>query len=231
MKANKLVQLILVVSSLVLMSPGSYAAEEGIEVTGMAKLKLAPDMASFLFAINDRGQVLDDLMKEIDKKTSAVIALCKNLGIEAKNISSTEISIYPRYNYKTGSFVAYEVSRNIKVILNDLDKYSALVNGAVKSGVTTLRSISLDVKSRTELERKSLASALADAREKAETLAKSGGVSLGKILSVKEAGSPVRFDTMRLERGTVAESLAQKGAFEPGEITVTGSVVARYAIK
>ena len=231
MKANKLFQLILILAGLILLSPGSYAAEEGIEVTGVAKLRVVPDMASFLFAINDRGQVLDELTKEIDKKTSAVIALCKKLGIDKKNIASTEISIYPRYNYKTGSFIAYEVSRNIKVILNDLDKYSALVNGAVKSGITTLNSISLDVKNRTELERKSLASALADAREKAETLAKSGGVTLGKILSVKEAGSPVVFDRMRLERGTVAESLAQKGAFEPGEITVTGSVVARYAIK
>ena len=231
MKIKQLFHVILFLSSLILMAPGAHAAEEGIEVTGMAQLKVVPDMATFLFAINDRGKVLDELVKEIDKKTAAVIGLCKKLGIETKHISSTEISIYPRYDHKTGTFIAYEVSRNINVILNELAKYSELVNGAVKSGITTLRSISLDVKNRDELERQSLASALAEAREKAQILAKSGGVTLGKIISVKEAGGAIGFDTMRLERGMVAESLAQKGVFEPGEITISGSVVARYAIE
>ena len=196
----------------------------------MAKLNVVPDMAIFFFSVSDRGKILDELKAGIDKKTSAVITLCKSLGVETKDISSTEISIHPRYNYKTESFIGYEVSRNIKVILNKLDKYSELVNGAIKSGITTIRSINLDIKDRTELERKTLASALAAAKKKAEILAKSGGVGLGKIISVRETGGPIGINKMRLERA-VGDSMVQQGAFEPGETTITASVVARYAIR
>ena len=208
----------------------AYALEEGIEVTGTAKEAVAPDMATFLFSVNGRGKELANLKAEIDKKTAATVAICKNLGVKTKNITSAEISIRPQYNYQTKSFTGYEVSRNIKVILENLDKYSELVNGVIKSGVTTINNIHLDTKDREVLERKALGAAIASARKKAEIIAKSSDAKIGKVIYVKEGGGPIRLESYKFTQRGKEASLAQ-GAFEPGEISLSATVSVRYSIK
>lgn len=207
----------------------SFANQTGIVVTGAATEKVVPDMALFSFAISGRGKELAALKNQIDKNTADTVALCKKLGVNTKAISSSEISIRPQYNYRTNSFIGYEVSRQIKVELHDLSKYTDLVNGAIKSGITTINSISLDIKNRISLEQKALVAAVADARQKALMIAKSAGVSLGELLYVKEAAGQTRFETYGFRDSRAASGLV-KGVFEPGEISVSGKVLVRYAV-
>ena len=228
MRINRLAIYSLVIFSF--MASYTYADEAGIEVTGTAKESVVPDMATFSFSINGRGKELEALKAEVDKKTANTVSLCKRLGIKTKNISSSEISIRPQYNYQTKSFLGYEVSRNIKVVLNNLDKYSDLVNGAIKSGITTITNVTLDTKDRDVLERKALGSAIEAAKKKAEILAISSGVNIGKVLYVKEGGGLIRLESYEFNQRARVADLAQ-GAFEPGELSVTATVSVRYSIK
>lgn len=212
-----------------LMVTYSYAEEAGIEVTGVATERVIPDMATFSFSISGKGQDLAATKAAIDKKTASTVSLSKKLGIKSKNITSSKISIHPQYNYQTKSFIGYEVSRNIKVVLNDLDKYTDLVNGAIKSGITSIRNIILDTKNRASLERKALGSAIEAAKKKAEILAISSNIKIGKVLHVKEGGVPIRLESYAFNQRSRNEGLTQ-GAFEPGEISVTATVSVRYAI-
>ena len=66
------------------------------------------------------GRNLSELKTEIDRKTAALVGLCKKIGIKTKNITSAEVSIRPQYNYQTRTFLGYDVSRNVSVILKDL---------------------------------------------------------------------------------------------------------------
>ncbi|MDX1811219.1 MAG: SIMPL domain-containing protein, partial [Gammaproteobacteria bacterium] len=85
-------------------------------------------------------------------------------------------------------------------------------------------------KDRDKLERKALWSAIALAREKAEIIAKSSGVKLGKVMYVKESGGLIRLESYAFKgRGVEADSA--QGAFEPGEITLSATVSVRYSIK
>ena len=208
----------------------SYEDEAGIEVTGSAIESVVPDMATFSFSINGRGKELAALKKEIDTKTTHMVSLCKKLGVETKNITSSEVSIQPQYNYQTKSFIGYEVSRKIKVVLNNLDKYTELVNGAIDSGITTINNITLDTKDREILERKALGSAIKAAKKKAEILATSSNINSGKVIYVKEGGASIRRESYKFKQSTSSADLAQ-GAFEPGEISVTATVLVRYSIK
>mgnify|MGYP000135375244 CR=1 FL=1 len=223
----------LVISSLVIFSLGSSfsaASETGIEVKGTAKESVVPDMATLSFSINGRGKELATLKKDIDIKTADTITLSKTLGVKTKNITASKISINPQYNYQTRSFIGYEVSRRITVVLTNLDKYTVLVNGAIKAGITTLNNISFDTKNRESLERKALGLAIKAARQKAEVLATSSNVSLGKVLFVKEEGGPIRLEAYTFRQTANSAGLV-KGAFEPGEISVTSTVLVRYSIK
>ena len=208
----------------------AYASETGIEVKGTAKESVVPDIATISFSINGRGKELAVLKKEIDVKTADTVSLSKKLGVKTKNITSSKISIHPQYNYQTKSFIGYEVSRTIMVVLNDLSKYSGLVNGAIKAGITTINNITFDTKNRDSLERKALGLAIKAARQKAEILATSSNVTLGKVLYVKEEGGPIRLESYAFRQRANSVGMA-KGAFEPGEISVTSTVLVRYSIK
>lgn len=207
----------------------SQAHEKGITVSATAKEKGIPDLAYFSFAIDGRGKQLGIVKKDIDKKTASLIGLFKKLGIDKKYISSSEVSIRPQYNYQTKTFMGYEVSRNVNVTLHSLENYSMLVNGAIESGITTISNISLDTKERNSLESKALISAINKAKEKANILAKSTGVKLGDVTSIRESGPQMVREEFRFNTGRSAA--LQQGAFEPGEISVTASVVVNYAIE
>ncbi len=229
LKTNKLFNYTLVFFCLCLLSPYVNAEEGGIEVTGTAKESVVPDMATFLFSINGKGKVLETLKNEIDTKTADLVSLCKKTGVKTKDITSSEVSIRPEYNYQTKSFIGFNVSRNVKVILKNLDHYTDLVNGAIKSGITTISSIALDTKDREKLERKALGLAIAAAKEKADIMAKSSGVTLGKVIYIKEGGSPIRTEGFAFREKSSSAPVTQ-GVFEPGEISVTATVVVKYSI-
>lgn len=208
----------------------SYEDEAGIEVTGFAKESVVPDMATFSFSINGRGKELAALKNETDTKTADTVSLCKKLGVITNKITSSEVSIHPQYNHQTKSFIGYEVSRKIKVVLTNLDKYTELVNGAIESGITTINNITLDTKDRELLERKAIGSAVKAARKKADILATSTNINIGKVLYIKEGGAPIRHESYIFKQRAGSADLAQ-GAFEPGEISVSATVLVRYSIK
>ncbi len=216
----------------VVWSSSGLASFEGIEMSGTAKVSVVPDMAQFSFAVNARGKSLPALKSEIDRKTTAVIALCKKLDIDTKHISSAEVSIHPQYNHQTRELIGYDISRNINVELHNLERYSDLINGAIKSGITTVNNINLGVRSRSKLEAQALADAVKAARTKAEIVAKNAGIQLGKVISVRESGS--NFDNRRYQfraNGEDAMAGQLQGAFEPGEISVTATVVVTFTIQ
>ncbi len=205
------------------------ANEGGIQVFGNAQISVAPDMATFSFSIDERGKLLEDLKVSVDEKSADLVSLCKSTGIVEKEITASEVSIRPQYNHQTKTLIGYEVSRVIKVTLNDLAKYSTLVNGAIAAGITTIRSINLDTKDRIALENKALGSAIGAAKVKAEIIASRTATRLGRVVRVEESGSRSEIGTYRFS-ATSADARSQ-GVFEPGEIAVSASVVITYAIE
>ena len=207
----------------------SHANDYGIRVSGTSQLTAAPDIAYFTLAISARGEDLPRIKNEVDLKTAKSVALAKELGIAAEKISTSEISISPQYNYQTKDFLGYEVTRNIKLTLNELSKYSHLINGVIESGITTVRHISLDTSKRKQLEISALESAVAAAETKALALARSAGVRLGKVTSIEESGLPSA--SVSLYRENRAVSSQASGAFVPGEITLSATVIVNYSIR
>ena len=114
-------------------------------------------------------------------------------------------------------------------MLENLDAYTELVNGAIAAGITTIGSITLDTTDRNELENRALATAIEAARQKAEIIARSTGEELGRALYVREGGGQIRHETFQFNQLARAESV--EGAFEPGEISLTVNVTVRYALQ
>jgi uncharacterized protein YggE len=213
-----------------LLLPGlAMADSRGIQVSGKAKVSVVPDMATFTFAIEGRGQELAAVKKDIDIRTAKLVRLSKSTGVDTKNITATEISIRPQYDYQNKTFIAYAVSRTVNVTLTNLDNYSALVSGAIDAGITTIRSIVVDTSRRDDLLRDALQAAVQDAREKAQIIARGADVELGRVVNIVEGGMPVEAANYRL-LGAEAARVDGSAVVEPGEISITAMVTVTFSL-
>lgn len=228
MKAKKRYRCCLVI--LLLLPCLAFADDSGIRVSGSATVSTVPDLATFTFALEGRGQDLPVVKEDIDARTARLVQLCKSLDIPTNKITATEVSIRPQYHYQNKTLLGYQVSRTLTVTLADLANYSALVNGAIESGITTIRNIIIDTSQRDELQRHALETAVRDAGRKARIIARGAGVKLGRLLSVTEGGTPMKADHYRLLSRETAVA-GNVDVVEPGEITVTATVVVNYAIE
>ena len=192
------------------------------------EVKARPQLVVFDFMIEERGQLLPPLKARIDSKATALVKLCKRLGIQPKDLTSAEISIQPQYHYNSGRFTGYHVSRTITARLYDLSNYSKVVDGAVHAGITTIQNISLQMKQDNDLENRALAKAVEEGTKKAQLLASQSKVRVGKILEVTQSRPDYAYQSgyeakARLQRNDVAMEAAPY-AFEPGQLLVSKTV-------
>ena len=81
----------------------------------------------------------------------------------------------------TGEFT-YRVSASLSVTVRDLPRLGAVLEEAVKAGANTISGVSYGVAERVALEAAAREQAVADAKLRAEALARLSGVSLGDVV-------------------------------------------------
>lgn len=221
----------LVLVSMLYLSGCDQSVQKQISVSGTSSINIAPELARFNFLIEKRGKNLSKIKADVDNKAKRLVNLCKKLGIKTKDITAAEVTIEPRYNYNKNTFLGYRITRSISAVLYDLRKYSKVIEGAVKSGITNIENISLELKKETSLENQALAAAVLTAKNKAELLASMAGVRLGNVIIINEVGPAniyVRYRAKKYQSGSLTR---ENAVFEPGQLTVNRTVNMIYSIK
>lgn len=217
---------------LILLIPAAHATGRVIEVAGVGRVSVVPDIAIFSLSIKEQAVNLSAMKARVDVKTRKLLELCKKLNIQASDISSTEVQIHPRYDFETQKFLGYTLSRDIVITLTKMSNYTNLLDGSIDAGITTIRKIELKTADRMNLKNKALGSAIDAATEKANIIVKKTGVTLGKILSVRESNGGFT-GSAGLFRGLAMASVRgmDKGVLEPGKISVSADVIMEFEIK
>jgi uncharacterized protein YggE len=103
----------------------------------------------------------------------------------------------------------------------------ALIDAAVGAGANTVDGPRLDVSDRDARYRDALGKAVADARLKAEALAKAGGFGVGPVSSVTEGGSA----PTPVFQAAGAAAKAASTPIEPGTQDITADVTVTFRIR
>ena len=150
----------------------------------------------------------------------AVISALKGMGIPDKDIQTSGISLYPVIG-QNQNVTGYNASNNVTVIVENVDQTGAVLDAAVKAGANTASNVRFGFKDDTAVRNKALAAAAADARTKADALARALGLKVTGIESVSEAStsSPVP-----LPVASTAAGAAAAVPVEPGELSVSARV-------
>ena len=222
--------------------PGSISS---ISVTGKGEAFVRPDIATFTFSV-----VVDekDAVKAQEKAAQIgndALAYLKAQGVEEKDIKTENYSLNPKYEYETQActtgwcppgkqnLVGYTVDETMSVKVRKIDAAGGLIGGVGGKGATNVSGLSFTVDDTDAAKEKVRTEAIADAKTKAQKLASSLGVHLGRLINYSENGNGVPMPMDAYAGGTLksASMASTPPQIAPGENKIVSNVTLEYEIR
>lgn len=199
------------------------------QVEGMGKATAIPNTVLISLGVSKTGQSISDVQSQINKTANSLNSDLKSLGVEEKNIKTTNYSISPNYDYQSGrqNITGYTATQNLEVKIKPIDLANKVIDKATSDGANLVGGVTfmLDDQTQKEMENKARQEAVKNAKEKAESLSNASGIRLGRIIDVSENFNPLI--PLRAVPMT-AEKVADQTSLTPGENTVTVTVTLSY---
>lgn len=248
--------IIAVIMAVMMISGNRSHYDNTITVSGRGEVSGEPNIATFSFTVEETAKETETAQEVISKKVSLILDGLAGLGIDEADIKTESYSIYPRYEWATvknpgeeisvdgeiyttnnrgkNVLVGYNVSQNVTVKVRDFDATDDVLKLFTQHQVENLYGPQFAIDEPEMLQDEARAMAIADAKEKAKTLAKNLDVKLGKVISFYEGGD--EYYDAPVAKMMSADSMAlSEESYNPrlpvGENDVVSTVTVVYKIK
>jgi uncharacterized protein YggE len=205
---------------------GAPAAVAGhsIVVSGSGSVASVPDRAQVSFGVSSTAKTASGALRANAAEMTKVIAAVKSQGIPAADIRTEFVSLSPVYSQNGNEIVGYNASNSVGATIRNLDKIGALIDAAVDAGANQINGPNLVRSDANALYRQALRAAIANARGKAQAIARASGLRLRRITDVSESGGPT--PVPEAAKATVAPSTP----IEPGTQLVEATVTVTFSV-
>jgi len=213
--------------------PGQEPRELVVSSTG--KIYTVPDIATVSISVVNEGNEQSDIPAMIQKNTekmNAIIDEIKKLGIDEKDIKTTQYNLEPRYNwteYQGQIFLGYRITNTILVKIRDFTKIGSVLTKATEGGATSIGSISFTIEDPEKARQEAREKAIEQAKTKAENIAKASGLRLVKLLNVSESYYPYYYGGAEMLKEAAAP--ATEPEIQPGQQEVSIMVYLTYRVR
>lgn len=162
---------------------------QGITVVGTATVKGTPDTLRLQMGVNTTRGTVGDALAAANSAAARVFEALKKANVDAKDQQTSGMSIYPQYNSSGSSVTGYAVTENLVVTLRDLKTAGATISAVVAAGGSDTRvdSIGLTIDDTSALLTSARATAVANAKTKAQQYADAAGRPLGNLIDLTES--------------------------------------------
>lgn len=201
-------------------------------VSGEGKVTVVPDVGVVSLGINLTRPSVKSAQTDVNNIINKISADTKSLGVDAKDIQTSNYSIYPEYDYRTGTgrITGYRVQADLRVKVRDLEKINSVIDAATANGANTVSGINLTVDEAKEKEllQQAREEAINEAKSKAESLARAAGITLGRIVNVQESGNQPAPQPYLARDMTVGLGGGGETKIEPGSTDITSTITLFY---
>ncbi len=234
-------------------------SETGVKVSGQGQAAGQPDLAILRMGVESFADSVAEARSKAASAMEDVVAALREEGVEDKDIQTRFFNVSPRYTSRevtrciasaTGEsatlepecfpqreqvITGYEVSNGLTVVVRNLEGVDTVIDRAIEAGGDLIRfhGISFTIEETGPLEEEARAAAVADMRDKAEQLASSTGVSLGRLIYIFEYSDSGGFNADFGGRQPMMAFAASEASTKilPGEQSITVTVQGVYAIE
>ncbi len=219
-----------------------------ISVSGYGEAFGAADIATFSFSVMSEKSTVAAAQADATAKINAVTKYLKDVGVEDKDIQTTDYSVSPMYDYVTkvcsGGYCpggeqvlrGYQVRQTTSVKVRDTDKAGDLLTGVGGKGASEVSGLNFTFDDPNKLQDEARGEAIDDAKDKADELAKQLGVKLVRVVSFNESGggypTPYAYGRGGMEVANQAmDSKAVAPDISLGQNKVSSNVSVTYEIR
>lgn len=157
-----------------------------LTVSGQGTEKIAATLADVQLGIEAQGKTAQQVQEEVARRSSAVVALLKNRGVE--KLQTTGINLSPQYNYDNGkqTLVGYQAS-NVVSFRVAANQAGGIMDAAVAAGASRIDSISFSAtdQATADAQKVALRKATEDAQAQAKAVLSTLGLSPKEIVSIQ----------------------------------------------
>lgn len=159
-----------------------------ITTTGDAVVRRAPDRAFITIAVETRAKTPRDAQTQNADAMTNVQQKLRAANLAKDAVRTTGYGVEPEWDFANGRRVlrGYVARNAIEVRVDDLNRVGDIVDLGTASGATSVGDVRFELKDRQAAEREALASAVADAKAKADTIATAAGRPILTIWRIVE---------------------------------------------
>ncbi|MGI6160607.1 MAG: SIMPL domain-containing protein [Christensenellales bacterium] len=205
-----------------------------ITVSAAAEVEKEPDVAYANVEVITYAKASKDAQKDNADKMQDVITELTKYGISKDDMETANFTLSPVYDWVNNRQVLskYECRNSLKLTIRDIESVGEVLDVAGQNGANRIYGVSFSLVDKKAAENEALAQAVENAKLRAQVMADSAGVTLGKAVSISESGysSPVE-PWVEYERAAADKSEAVSTQITPGNMTITANVTVSFEIE
>ena len=193
MAKEKILIFFLILSAILLADVPAFAAEEELSllsVDGNGSVQATPNKTTIEIGVSTNAKDAATAQNENARLSVAVQNAVNKAGIDKKFIKTKNYSFRPTYSRnerKENEIVGYVVDNTVIVTVHDLELVGKVIDTALRNGANRVNSLNFSASNDESAKKVALNAALADAKSKAEIIAKGLGKKIIGIHRVSES--------------------------------------------
>jgi len=222
-----------------LVSANRINNQDRFSVTGSGTVYAKADIANLEVGLRTGAKkTAAEATVDSTKKMNEIMAELNTLGIEEKDIKTSNYNLSPVYNYtneRGQELVGYEVTQNVNLKIRDLSKIGDVIAKTTEKGANQIGNINFTIDDEYELKNQARELAIEKAKEKAALIAEQSGMKIGKIKGVFENYNDyqpiVAYSNAKLEMGMGGAVDLAAPSIQAGQNEIRVEVTLTYEIK
>lgn len=170
------------------------AIAPGIVTTGDGTAKAKPDVAIITVGAVAQAPTAAEAQSAVAQRVDAILKRAKDLGITDKDTRNAEYNIQPQYTSgrdQAPRITGYQATQQISLTYRKVDDAGKALDALVQGDAGNTISIRLTLDDPKKAQADARQQAIEDARSKAEAMAKTAGVTLGKVIAITDLSASV----------------------------------------
>lgn len=201
-----------------------------VTASGLGTTTASPDTAEMTFGATAYSNDSRKALEQASKLSAAINAAVKDAGVAEEDIQTANVSVYPDYSYEGDKprVTGYRATVSVRAKIRDMASIGDVIGAASAAGANEINGPAFTLTDDEEKRGEAIELAVADARVRAESMAKAAGKTVGGVLSISETGVnvPVLYEGARM-----AAAQDWSVPIETGELEVTANVTVVFELE
>jgi len=217
------------------LAPPTGPIATGIVTVGDATVKVKPDIALLGIGATAQADSAEKAQALVAQRVDRILGQAKALGFADKDVKTVGYTIAPQYAYDQGKaprITGYQATQMLQLTLRQVDDAGKALDRLVQSDGATNASISFALDDPKAAQASARKLAVEDARSKADAMAQTAGVRVGRVLAITDSSpQPIPFQRFDLAQPVPAPAQAPSTQVPAGDLQIVVRVQVQFEIQ